>query len=228
MEKLTRVSAEFAGDELLRTCQTTGYNIYPAGEDFSKAIAGANIHYSHTIGALKHFDGLLSTMETEGIIETSQVQFGVRSSTILYTGWPFLYPESVSRRKILRQNPNGQVLATEVASFMEITVTFTPRDNQQAGEIANFLNTHTKREAPNAIIDSPIIPDIRLGIAASETLTKLGFVQVFANIYETPQASLVVLQQNTAFRPPWKLSPVLVNKEMLSYITMSLKGTSHR
>lgn len=204
------------GERLLSLCQATGYNIIHTREDMDIPNVKWLIFYSHAIYLPHHFGSLLTTMEHESIIHKNQVRFGVRSSTVLTTGWD----TDADKRTIIRRCQRGKIDTLSVLDFVETVITFSPENKDQARQIADFLDRRTRRGRPDAIVDSPAIPDIRATLSLEDVLPQDRFTLARANIFHIGETQLIVLRQRRHLgHQSWINVPVVLNKDLVGYLT---------
>ena len=201
------------GDELLKTYETTGYNILRRQSDMSLTSRKSLIFYSNYIDRPRHFGLLLGTMENEGIVASDQIRFGVKASKVLYGNWN-IDEDNERIVDFQRVDTQGNVSQDQVDETVEAVITFLPQEADQAGDIALFLDERTRAGYPRAIPESWAVPDIRATISLKGVLKQVGFQEVVANIFRRGQSRLIAARQKTKFPPPWRATPIGVNEEL--------------
>lgn len=203
-----------SGDELLRTRQTTGYNIALTHQDYPIDSDEPLIFYNNYIGRPRHFGLLLAAMEHEGVITPDQVRLGVKASKTIYGNWE-LAPDDEQLQSIQRE---GEQTPTRLSLTVETVAIFSPLDKGQALRIVQFLSEKAETGKPGAIEGSWETPDILATAVLKETLRESNLVEVTANILTEGQARLVAARQQTRFGGAWRNVPVEMNQELASYL----------
>lgn len=154
------------GDELIKTYEASGYNILRRIEHLPITSREPLIFYSNFSGRTRHFGLLLSEMEQQEQVKITpeQVRFGVRASKVVYGGWKV---DPINERIVdfQRVDAQGNISHEQVSQTVDTVVVISPKDGEQALEIARFLESRAKSTQPEAIEDSFETPDIRATIA---------------------------------------------------------------
>jgi len=211
-EKLVEI-----GDELLRTYETTGFNILHSRSSFPITSNKPLIIYNNYTGRTNHFGSLLAEMERSGIVYQDQIRFGVKASRVLYGDWEI---DEINEQivEFQRRDAQGGISYDKVSQTVDTTVTFLPQDEKNALEIALFLRRKASALNPGSIDGSFDIPDIIATRSLRNALADAGFQEAVANILTLEKAQLVVGKLSTKFTIPWQSATIEVNEELASYL----------
>ncbi|KKT32344.1 MAG: hypothetical protein UW21_C0026G0005 [Candidatus Woesebacteria bacterium GW2011_GWB1_44_11b] len=198
---------ELIGDKLISAKETTGYNLIvdPKHMDvFSEnRLLFFNIYGIDTPKA-----GLLiSDLLEKRRISERQIKLGVKASKVIYDDWPISPNEIVER--LYPNKPAGPDNPL-VSKTLETVITFMPETGYKAKRIIRRIYDFLKWK----------YPDVRATISLETDLSKKRFTPVQANVLNEGSHQIIVLRRNKRFDNPWKVRPVMVNKELARYIVM--------
>lgn len=206
------------GDAQIKAFQATGYNLLQRTQEMDLASRKPLLFYSNYVGRPHHFGLVLAEMERDQIITPDRVQFGVIASKVLLGEWdPDLDDEQVTT--LPRVDQEGEIHEQRVSQSVNIIVTFAPRDDRQALEIARFLILRASSTGPDAIDGSWETPDMRATAVLKRVLGRAGFREVIANIIRSGEARLIVARQKTRFAAPWRSVKIGMNEKLSTYLS---------
>lgn len=163
-------------------------------------------------------------MEQEGVITQDQVRLGARGTKVLWNPQWGDPPEFTQPGIIERVDQYGVKSDHQVVQSVESVVIFTPGNDDQALDIAEFLRLRARRGRTNAIEGSNAAPDIRATLSLRDALPKDTYPSIQANIQSIGQAQVIALRQSTGSpsinfpKPPWQTAPIEANQELVTYL----------